>query len=484
MTRFSPRKGAAWLGLAALTLGLQLAAPMASVTSAQSAATTTRPATTDITVTPDSPSNLTNPLPPRQTVCPDPGPQDYPIAGGWFFTQEGHGCVTGAGPARRRGYLVQDDDKGAFWTEFRRFGGLDVLGYPVSQPYHYPPSANGGYWYQAFEKGILQWQPENQRAVMANAMDMFTEQKLDDDLRVLGIPAPKDLSADDTATQSWLTEPQFLARYFYDPVAPHSSDPNRPGQTAFTNVDQAKMFFGVPRSTPDRLALLGPIGDDGTRLSLYPLTHSFMAQRFQTGGMQLFFDTNPQELFGAPTWPDRPVFVDPTVVPGEARPGCVALTAVGLLARTIGSDKLIPSAQTEPLPLDPAHPWVDVFIPPVAQGQLLTSIQLTGSGFKPNEAVSIQLTPYTPPQSTPSSGGAPIGQLKTDTVTSRADGSFDKVVSNVRIGIYQLVAAGSASNGTTDRYDSPTPLDLRVSTVDPTRAAQQQCGPVGLPVGN
>src|ERR1700724_3617910 len=70
-------------------------------------------------------------------ACPDPGPIDYPIAGGWFYTQEGHGCITGVGPPRHRGYLVRDDGQAGFWTEFRRYGGTDVLGYPVSQRFHY-----------------------------------------------------------------------------------------------------------------------------------------------------------------------------------------------------------------------------------------------------------------------------------------------------------------------------------------------------------
>src|ERR1051326_2350903 len=231
MKRFSNTRGASRLGRAALALSLQLAGPLASTTSAQSAVVpapsrdilSTAPA-----VQPDAPQSVstatTAPNGASATGCADPGPADYPVSGGWFFTQEAHGCIVGHGPSRRRGYLVQDDEKGAFWTEFRRYGGLDVLGYAVTQPYHYPAGATDGYWYQAFEKGILQWQPENGRAVMANAMDMFTDQGLDDDLMVLGIPTPKD-AADDNDRFGWLTEPLFLARYFFDPVAPHSSDP-------------------------------------------------------------------------------------------------------------------------------------------------------------------------------------------------------------------------------------------------------------------
>jgi hypothetical protein len=474
MKRLSRTYGAARLGLAALALGMQLAGPLATTTSAQSA-----PATTSVAAPQDAPSSTGVALQPRPGTCPDSGPQDYPVAGGWFFTQEAHGCITGSGPARRRGYLVQDDSKGAFWTEFRRYGGVDVLGYPVSQPYHYPVGAADGYLYQAFEKGILQWQPENGRAVLANVFDQFTEQKLDDDLAVLGIPSPKDPAATENDRQSWLTEPLFLARYFYDPVAPHSSDPGRVGQAAFATIDQAEMFFGLPQTMPDRLALLGPKRDDGTRVSLYPLTHSFMAQRFQKGGMEMFFDSSPQEQFGAPVWQDRPVFLDPTVVPGDARPGCIATTAVGLLARTIGSDKLIPSAATQALPLDPSHPWVDAFVPPLAQGQLKTSFQLTGTGFKAKETVTITLTSV-PPLSTQSQTAFQPRVVTLPTVTTQADGSFDAVARDVPVDIYNLKAVGSGG----DEYDALQPLDLHVSTVESTVGGQHTCGTVGLPVGN
>jgi hypothetical protein len=107
--------------------------------------------------------------------CNDAGPPDYPISGGWFYTEEARGCLVGMGPARKPGYMVVDDDQGAFWTEFRRNGGVEVLGYPVSQRFHYPATNDSGYWYQAFERGILQWRPEAGRAELANVFEQFSE---------------------------------------------------------------------------------------------------------------------------------------------------------------------------------------------------------------------------------------------------------------------------------------------------------------------
>ena len=117
LSHFKARQ-AARLGLAALTFALGVVSPLA-------------------------PTSLVMAQSSGNASCNDPGPPDYPIAAGWFYTQEGRGCIIGVGPARRRGYLVQDDPQGAFWTEFRRYGGLDVLGYPVSQRFNYPATNTG-----------------------------------------------------------------------------------------------------------------------------------------------------------------------------------------------------------------------------------------------------------------------------------------------------------------------------------------------------
>src|SRR5947207_11257521 len=72
--------------------------------------------------------------------------RDYPVPGGWFYSQESR--MPDAAPYR--GYTVVDDAEAAFWTGFRRFGALDVLGYPVSRRYHYPDA--DGELYQAFQR--------------------------------------------------------------------------------------------------------------------------------------------------------------------------------------------------------------------------------------------------------------------------------------------------------------------------------------------
>ena len=76
-------------------------------------------------------------------------PADYSVTGGWFYTQTGGG--------QGNGYSILDagtDTSGQtirFWTEFKRLGGLETLGYPVGQSY----TGADGFVYQPFQRGVL-----------------------------------------------------------------------------------------------------------------------------------------------------------------------------------------------------------------------------------------------------------------------------------------------------------------------------------------
>jgi hypothetical protein len=463
---------AARLGLAALILAIELGAVIAPTTYAQSQA-----------VAPGAPnaSSTVNPV-----IClGSVGPPDYPIAGGWFYTQEAcaWGPITGHGPSRARGYMVVDDAKGNFWTEFRRYGGVDVLGYPVSQPYQYPVSSHTGYWYQAFERGILQYQPEAGQAVMANVFEQFTEAKLDDKLEYLGIPKP-DAITDSELRMGWLVEPRFFARYFFDPVAFHSSEPQRPGQTAFVTQEQARDFFGLPEASSQRMTLLATDPKDPTKsIPLAPLMHSFIAQRLQKGGMQLFVEDiapppPPEESFNPATAGGGAWLFDPTIVPGDAVNGCVALTAVGLLGRTVGIDKIIPYAAAQPQPFDPSQTaFFYPFIPPTVAGARTIDFQLDGTTFGSNEPVVIVLSDGMASQLV--NGSTTILRNKTINVPStNPDGSFQQVITVVPVGTYTVTATGTTSG----RSFSST-VDLTLPTLKQTQN-RSTCTAVGLPVGN
>jgi hypothetical protein len=394
------------------------------------------------------------------------GPADYPVAGGWFYTEEA--WIGGYGSCA--GYMVLDDDKGAFWTEFRRYGGVDVLGYPVSQPYHYPLDGNRGLWYQAFERGILQWHPETGRAEMANVFRQFSDNGLDDDLAELGIPRPQQTVAQPGSNDeivermSWLAEPQFVSRFFYDPVPYHSSEPGRPGQSAFPTQDDAWSFFGYPETSAQRLVL-------GRNQEYYPLTHKFYAQRFNKAGLELFVQGGS-------------VALDPTIVPGDGAPGCVALTATGLLARRLGIDKLIPAAKLTPQPedlvLNPV-PRVATYVPDVASGETAVTFQVSGTGFGPNEPITINLTNPQPAQTLTLQTGPvvpTIGQSPLTPVTANArtftDGSFT-VVMTAQVATYTLTVTGGKSN-----LVASHPVNL----TNPNLTNPRGCTPVGLPIWN
>src|SRR5438067_2073112 len=266
------------------------------------------------------------------------GLRDYPVPGGWFYSQESR-VATDSPPYR--GYTVVDDQDASFWTEFRRFGGTDVLGYPVSQRYRYP--SDTGYVSQAFQRGILQWHPETARASMANVFEQFTEQGLDDQLEIAGIPKPQPSDpalnfADDAERRmGWLTEPRMLARYLFDPVA----------QAPFDAQEQAWDFFGLPQTSSDRPVYLREKANGKYGAPLYL---PFIAQRFQKAGLEMFLADVP---------------LDPTIVPGDGKQGCIAITAAGRLARRLGAGKLIPALATQPLPLEnPPRTHFTAYVPP------------------------------------------------------------------------------------------------------------------------
>ena len=96
---------------------------------------------------------------------PAPAASDYDIPNGHFYTE-----ANGQSGAGGTGYAVIDDDQATMWSEFQRLGGVAVLGYPISQRYSLPDNLT----YQAFQKGILQWNPGQHAAHLTNIFDQLT----------------------------------------------------------------------------------------------------------------------------------------------------------------------------------------------------------------------------------------------------------------------------------------------------------------------
>jgi hypothetical protein len=380
-------------------------------------------------------------LVPGRTALAQSSQLDYPVPGGWFYTQESR--LDHDSPPFR-GYTVVDDVDGTFWTDFRRLGGVDVLGYPVSRRYRYPTQT--GYLSQAFQRGIVQWHPETGRAEMANAFEQFTEQGLDDQLEIAGIPKPQpgDTSlsfADDAERRmSWLTEPRFLARFFFDPVT----------QTPFEAQEQAWDFFGLPQTNSQRPVYLREKANGKFGAPLYL---PYVAQRFQKSGLELFLDDQP---------------LDPTVVPGDGRKGCISITAIGRLARRLGVGKLMPGLATQPEPLEnpPLTHFVAYVPPTTVANQVSTQFEMIGTGFQPGEPLTIRLVPLP---------GASQLTAVLPTIVSRVDaadtdGSFDQIL-YAPIDVYSVSVKGEMSGKTLDPTQNPL-LNLAIATVDSNAASK------------
>ncbi|MHB1005272.1 MAG: DUF6782 family putative metallopeptidase [Chloroflexota bacterium] len=151
------------------------------------------------------------------------------------------------------GFAVADTAQGNFLSEFRRLGGVDVLGFPVSQPF-----AAGEFNYQAFQRAVLQWRPEANQAFLANTMDWLSDAGKDPFLAALGIPMPlRDAGGSwqqvVAERESWLTEPSIAIAY------------RRGG---------GYNLYGLPASRPERA---GP----------------FVVQRFQRYVFQLWVEAVP-----------------------------------------------------------------------------------------------------------------------------------------------------------------------------------------------
>jgi hypothetical protein len=91
------------------------------------------------------------------------GPSETALPNGRFYAE-----ANGFSGVGSTGFSVIDDDGAAMWTAFQSLGGVDQLGYPVSERFMY-----GGFITQAFQKAALQWRPDvgPGQAVPVNVFD-------------------------------------------------------------------------------------------------------------------------------------------------------------------------------------------------------------------------------------------------------------------------------------------------------------------------
>lgn len=157
-------------------------------------------------------------------------PVDFPIQDGHFFTQA-NGYTSGSAV----GFAVTNQDAIPFWNAFQQYGGVEGVGYPVSQRFVYK-----GLTTQAFQKLVLQWQPGG-GAVPINVFDELHNADKDGWLEtVRAVPPPFDTTPD-----TGLPWEAVMARHlaFLDPYPEL--------QAAYFAVDDPLGRYGLPMSVKD-----------------------------------------------------------------------------------------------------------------------------------------------------------------------------------------------------------------------------------------
>ena len=164
---------------------------------------------------------------------------DQAVTGGWFYPQ--------AGPGDGTGYTVADIDNQAFFTTFTNAGRVNAMGYPISRRYEY-----NGFVRQAFQRAVLQWDPNTGAITFANLIDEVGD---------------RDGSVDGLPIADWL-----LSRWQIPATADWSGDAGLPWPEVvdahLALLDQnpaiAARFYAVPNwlelyGLPMAYADLGPV---------------------------------------------------------------------------------------------------------------------------------------------------------------------------------------------------------------------------------
>ncbi|MDO8568598.1 MAG: hypothetical protein Q7R57_07780 [Dehalococcoidales bacterium] len=113
---------------------------------------------------------------------------DWDIENGHFYTQ--------AGPGDGTGYAVTDSDGVPFWSRFRQLGGVDAVGFPVSQRF-----IMDGFVTQAMQRLVFQWEPDTGEVRFLNAMDILSQ--MGSDAWLLSSYQAPGPAALDEAGKSW-----------------------------------------------------------------------------------------------------------------------------------------------------------------------------------------------------------------------------------------------------------------------------------------
>ena len=159
---------------------------------------------------------------------------DYPTTNGHFYTQaNGHPLGTNAS-----GFEITNEGGILFWTGFDHLGRVEKLGYPISNRYDC-----SGFVCQATQRGILQWDPVNERVTLLNTLELIAQLGHDEWLRAQAIvPPPTGLAPDPLG--------DFSAIYQHR-ISQLASD--WPIYNAYVSDKRSLELYGLPVSSPQAM---------------------------------------------------------------------------------------------------------------------------------------------------------------------------------------------------------------------------------------
>ena len=153
---------------------------------------------------------------------------DYDVPLGHFYSQ---GASISPGQPLV-GFTISDDGGIPMWSEFKRLGGADVLGYPISGRFVY-----AGRVTQLTQKSGLVWRPHDQEARLLDIFRILHDGGKDGWLQLKGIPAVA--SWPNEAGKTWAQVSQ--QRYLLLNVNPAV-------KSAYFGVSDPVNMYGLPTS--------------------------------------------------------------------------------------------------------------------------------------------------------------------------------------------------------------------------------------------
>ncbi len=158
-------------------------------------------------------------------------PTEYEIADGYFYTQ-GNGLDSSN---TQKGYRLTNEDGIPFYTEFRRLGGVPVLGYPISQRFKFQERTT-----QLTQRAVLQWDDAEGKVIVFDTLDYLSERGWDD----------------------WLKEYKSIPRRLITEGSEDEQDPDVFEKTHMALLDQDPQIKSFYQTSDDPIALYGlPMSD-------------------------------------------------------------------------------------------------------------------------------------------------------------------------------------------------------------------------------